>query len=97
VIPFDDEAQAIAIANDTDYGLAASVWTNDLGRAHRVAGRLQAGSVWVNRFGPGGAHAASGGFKQSGLGREGGAEWLAGQTELKTVTIAVPELKAPPT
>ncbi|MGW0042573.1 aldehyde dehydrogenase family protein [Rhodococcus sp. NPDC003348] len=90
VIPFDTEDEAIALANDTVYGLAASIWTDNLARAHRVAARLDAGSVWVNRFGPGGAVAASGGFKQSGLGRDGGDEWLHSYTELKSVTVQIP-------
>lgn len=90
VIPFDTEDDAVMLANDTVYGLAAAVWTNDLARAHRVSSRLDAGSVWVNRFGPGAAAAASGGFKQSGLGRDGGAEWIHSYTELKSVTVHIP-------
>jgi aminomuconate-semialdehyde/2-hydroxymuconate-6-semialdehyde dehydrogenase len=89
LIPFDDEAQAIAIANDTQYGLAASVWSNNLGRAHRVAARLQSGIVWINCWLLRDLRTPFGGVKASGLGREGGFEALRFFTEAKNVCINV--------
>src|SRR5580693_1608448 len=84
VIPFTDEAEAINIANDTEYGLAATVWTSDLKRAMRMTKAIRAGTVGINGYQleP---HAAFGGFQQSGLGREGGQPAIEAYTELKTV------------
>ncbi len=87
VIPFEDEADAIAIANDTNYGLAAGIWTQNLGRAHRVAAAVEAGQVYVNEYSAGGVETPLGGFKQSGYGREKGIEALHHYTHLKCVTI----------
>lgn len=86
VIPFDDEAQAIAIANDSDYGLAAGLWTQNLGRAHRVAAALEAGYINVNQWGATN-YAPFGGYKKSGHGREKGIEALHHYTQSKTVNI----------
>jgi len=90
VIPFADEAQAIEIANGTPYGLSASVWTTNLDRAHRVAARLQSGTVWVNCWLLRDLRVPFGGMKQSGVGREGGNEALRFFTEPKNVCIATP-------
>lgn len=85
VIRFKDEVEAIRLANDTSYGLAANIWTRDIKKAHRVAHRLQAGSVWINCHGVIDPAAPFGGFKQSGWGREVSEEGLLAYTETKTV------------
>jgi acyl-CoA reductase-like NAD-dependent aldehyde dehydrogenase len=89
VIPFDDDAEAIALANDNDYGLAATVWTTDLSRAHTVSAALQAGAVGVNGWSPLGPQLPWGGLKASGIGRELGYEGIIANTEAKTVTIVL--------
>jgi len=87
VLPFGDEDDAVRIANDTLYGLAAAVWTNDLKRAHRVARRIRAGTVWVNTYHPLDAASPFGGYKQSGYGRELGAYALDLYTQIKSVWV----------
>ena len=87
LMPFDSEEQAIAMANDTEYGLAGGVWTENLGRAHRVAGGIRTGTVWVNTYNAMDAAAPFGGFKQSGWGREMGEQALDLYTETKSVWI----------
>jgi aminomuconate-semialdehyde/2-hydroxymuconate-6-semialdehyde dehydrogenase len=87
LIPFDDDDEAIALANATQYGLAASVWTTNLGRAHRVAARLESGIVWINCWMRRDLRTPFGGVKQSGVGREGGVEALRFFTEAKNVCI----------
>jgi len=87
VIPFDDEAEAIRIANDTRFGLAAGVWTRDLGRAHRMIEAVRAGTVWVNTYRVGTHAIPFGGFKASGIGRETGIEALEAFTEVKSVWV----------
>jgi aminomuconate-semialdehyde/2-hydroxymuconate-6-semialdehyde dehydrogenase len=87
--PFDDEADAIAQANATKYGLAASVWTTHLSRGHRVASKLASGIVWVNCWMRRDLRTPFGGVKQSGLGREGGFEALRFFTEAKNICIQI--------
>lgn len=87
VTPFDSEDEAVAIANGTPYGLSASVWTRDVSRAHRVAERIDAGTVWVNCWLVRDLRVPFGGVKQSGIGREGGEEALRFFTEPKNVCV----------
>ncbi|WP_326429265.1 aldehyde dehydrogenase [Stutzerimonas frequens] len=87
VISFDSAEEAIAIANDTPYGLAAAVWTADLSKAHRTARALRAGSVWVNQYDGGDMTAPFGGFKQSGNGRDKSLHAFDKYTELKATWI----------
>ena len=87
LMPFDDDDEAIALANATQYGLAASVWTTNLKRAHRIGARLESGIVWINCWMRRDLRTPFGGVKQSGVGREGGVEALRFFTETKNVCI----------
>jgi aldehyde dehydrogenase (NAD+) len=87
VLGFTDEDQALAMANRSEYGLAAGVWTQDLRRAHRMAAGLQAGTVWINTYHPGDAASPFGGYKQSGFGRELGEYSLDLYTQIKSVWV----------
>jgi len=87
VIPFDDVADATRIANDTIYGLAAAVWTRDVGKAHAVAHAIQAGTVWINTYMNSQNASPFGGYKQSGVGRELGSSFIEHYTELKSVWV----------
>jgi aldehyde dehydrogenase (NAD+) len=87
VIPFRDVKEAIALANASVYGLAAGVWTRDVGKAHQVARQIQAGTVWINQYNWYDAGAPFGGYKQSGFGRELGSVALEAYTESKTVFV----------
>jgi acyl-CoA reductase-like NAD-dependent aldehyde dehydrogenase len=87
VIPFDDEDEAVRLANDSPFGLAAGVWTQNVHRAHRVAHRLSAGTVWVNSYRVVAFNAPFGGFGASGWGRENGLRAVEDFTEIKTVWV----------
>ena len=88
VLPFDDEAQAVSMANDTEYGLSGSIWTRDVGRALRVARAVESGNLSVNSHSSVRYSTPFGGFKRSGLGRELGPDALDSFTEVKNVFIA---------
>jgi aldehyde dehydrogenase (NAD+) len=86
---FQDDAEAVSIANGTIYGLASAVWTKDIRRAHRLAREMKAGVVWVNAYNAFDSGAPFGGFKQSGFGREQGMHALESYTQVKTVWVGV--------
>ena len=88
IIPFEGEDEAVAIANNTAYGLAAGLWTGDVGRAHRVAARIEAGIVWVNTYRFIRWSTPYGGFKASGWGRENGVEALDSYLETRTTVVS---------
>ncbi|MEX1029228.1 MAG: aldehyde dehydrogenase [Paenibacillaceae bacterium] len=87
VVPFDTEEEVIAQANDTHYGLSASIWTNNLRRGHRVAHQIEAGIIWVNTWFLRDLRTPFGGMKHSGIGREGGMHSFDFYTELSNITI----------
>jgi aldehyde dehydrogenase (NAD+) len=85
VLPFETEEEAVAIANDTRFGLASGIWTRDLKRAHRVARALKAGTVWINTYRAITFNSPFGGVKESGFGRVNGAEAIEGYLQTKSV------------
>ena len=87
ICPFDSEAEVIQLANASDYGLSTTIWTADLARAHRVAGKVNVGITWVNSWFLRDLRTAFGGSKQSGIGREGGVHSLEFYTEMRNVCI----------
>jgi aldehyde dehydrogenase (NAD+) len=94
VIGFEDEEEAIRIANDTIYGLGAGIWTENIGRAHRMAKALKAGTVWVNTYRAISYMMPFGGMKYSGIGRESGVEAIRHYLETKSTWFSYVD-KAP--
>lgn len=95
VLPFSDEEEVIQRANNSEYGLAAGVFTQNLSRAHRVIHQLQAGICWINTWGDSPAQMPVGGYKQSGIGRENGIETLKNYTQTKSVLVELGDFVAP--
>lgn len=91
IMPFDTEEEVLRLANDTDYGLAAGVWTNNLARAHRMARRLEAGTVWINTYRAMSPMSPRQGFKSSGVGVEHGVESMNEYSRLKSVWVNTSE------
>jgi len=91
IMPFDTEDEVVRLANDTEYGLAAGIWTSNLSRAHRVAADLDAGTIWVNTYRAMSPMSPRQGFKNSGVGVEHGAESMKEYTRLKSVWINTSE------
>jgi acyl-CoA reductase-like NAD-dependent aldehyde dehydrogenase len=89
VLPFDDLEDAARIANATEFGLAAGIWSRDIGKAHALASRIQAGTVWINTYNRFDAASPYGGVKQSGFGRENGRAVMDEVTQLKSVWVAL--------
>ena len=95
VLRFDNEDEVIERANKTRFGLAAGVFTKDIGRAHRVINQLQAGICWINSWGDSPAEMPVGGYKESGIGRENGPETLKSYTQIKSIFIRLDDLENP--
>ena len=95
VLPFNDESEVIHRANETKFGLAAGVFTQDISRAHRVINQLQAGICWINSWGDSPAEMPVGGYKESGIGRENGPETLKSYTQLKSVFVRLNDVESP--
>jgi len=95
ILTFDDESEVIKRANNTEFGLAAGVFTQNINRAHRVIHQMQAGICWINSYGASPAHMPVGGYKQSGIGRENGLATLNHYTQLKAVYVGLQPLESP--
>ena len=89
VLTFEDLDELVEKANSTIYGLAAGIWTRDIGKAHTLARRIQAGTIWINAYGSLSAEAPFGGYKQSGFGRELGRHGIDLYTQVKSVWVAL--------
>ena len=95
LLSFDEEAEVVARANDTEFGLAAGVFTRDLARAHRVIAQLEAGTCWINNYNITPIEMPFGGYKQSGLGRENGSAAVEHYTQIKSVYVELGDVDAP--
>jgi betaine-aldehyde dehydrogenase len=95
VLTFNEEDEVIKRANDTEYGLAAGVFTQDITKAHRVIHQIEAGICWINSFGASPAQMPVGGYKQSGIGRENGLVTLNHYTQLKSIYVGLQLLDSP--
>lgn len=95
ILRFNDEADVIKRANDTKFGLAAGVFTQDINRAHRVINQLEAGICWINSWGDSPAEMPVGGYKESGIGRENGPETLKSYTQIKSVFVRLDDVESP--
>ena len=95
LLTFRDESDVVQRANDTDYGLAAGVFTQDISRAHRVIHAMEAGICWINSYGLSPVEMPVGGYKQSGIGRENGIETIKHYTQLKSIYVGMQPLESP--
>jgi len=95
ILRFEDESEVITRANNTNFGLAAGVFTQDINRAHRVINQLQAGICWINSWGDSPAEMPVGGYKHSGIGRENGPEALKSYTQMKSVFVRLDDVESP--
>ena len=95
VLDFDTEAEVMARANDTDFGLAAGVFTNDLARAHRVAAGFEAGTCFINTYNDAPVEAPFGGVKASGVGRENSKAAIEHYSQVKSVFVRMDDMEAP--
>ncbi len=95
VLTFRDEDDVIRRANNTQYGLAAGVFTRDIKRAHRVIHQIQAGICWINAYNESPSEMPVGGYKQSGIGRENGHATIQHYTQLKSVYVGMGDIEAP--
>ncbi len=95
LLSFEEEAEVVSRANDTDFGLSAGVFTRDLARAHRVIAKLQAGTCWINNYNITPIEMPFGGYKQSGLGRENGSAAIEHYTQIKSVYVELGDVEAP--
>ena len=89
LIPFENEEELLSMVNSTKYGLSASVWTNNITRAHKISGQIDAGVVWINTWMLRDLRTPFGGVKESGLGREGGMEALTFFSEIKNTCVGL--------
>jgi len=95
ILRFDDEAEVIGRANDTKFGLAAGIFTQNINRAHRVINQLEAGICWINSWGDSPAEMPVGGYKESGIGRENGPETLKSYTQIKSIFVRLDDVESP--
>ena len=94
ILTYETEEEVISRANDTDYGLAAGIVTNDINRAHRIIGQIEAGICWINTWGESAAQMPVGGYKHSGIGRENGVQTLAHYTQTKSVQVEMGDFES---